>query len=93
MVHGRYRLVSTIGEGGITEADLMVHDETDANLASLLGRMDVPEFPVPVGVIYCNPQPSYERLAHDQMDQAMAKADGKADMNALLRRGYTWTVQ
>lgn len=84
--------VVTLGNG-VTEADLLVHDETDANLASLLAHMAQPEFPVPTGVIYCDPQPSYEALVHQQMDEAAEKSGGKADMNALLRRGYTWTVQ
>ena len=37
---------------GITEADLLVHDETaeDPTLAYLLSRMWWPEFPVPVGI-------------------------------------------
>ncbi|MEQ8702261.1 MAG: 2-oxoacid:ferredoxin oxidoreductase subunit beta, partial [Bauldia litoralis] len=85
--------VVTLGENGVTEADLLVHDETDHNIASLLANMGHPEFPVPVGVLYCNPEPSYERMVHQQMDEAREKSGGKADMNALLRRGYTWTVQ
>ena len=43
----------TIGEDGVTEADLLVHDEAadDPYLALVLSRMFWPEFPVPVGVL------------------------------------------
>ena len=45
--------VVTIGEDGVTEADLLVHDEhaEDPHLAFMLSRMYWPEFPVPVGVL------------------------------------------
>ena len=35
-------------------------------------------------------QPTFEPRATEFV---LPRADGKADMNALLRRGYTWTVQ
>ena len=42
----------TIGENGVTEADLVVHDEKAANggLAFFLSQLENPEFPVPLGV-------------------------------------------
>jgi 2-oxoglutarate ferredoxin oxidoreductase subunit beta len=83
----------TLGQDGITEADLLIHDETNITMASLLAGMRPPDFPVPLGVLYCNPRPSYEQLAFEQIKEAEAKGDGNANINALLRRGYTWTVQ
>ena len=83
---------ATIGEGGVSESDLLVHDETNRNLALLLASMESPEMPLALGVIYCQPAPSYEALVQEQMEQAIAANPG-ADMNDLLRRGYTWTVQ
>ena len=43
----------TLGENGVTEADLLVHDESaeDPYLALVLSRMFWPDFPVPVGVL------------------------------------------
>ncbi|MEJ7696177.1 MAG: hypothetical protein WKF78_06050 [Candidatus Limnocylindrales bacterium] len=43
--------VVTIGQDGVTEADLLVHEEAaeDPYLALMLSRMFWPEFPVPVG--------------------------------------------
>jgi 2-oxoglutarate ferredoxin oxidoreductase subunit beta len=80
----------TIGENGITEDDILVHDETNKVLASLLVAMKPPAMPVALGVIYCDPAPSYEQAVKDQVEAAKAK--GLGDMDALLRSGNTWTV-
>ena len=86
--------VVQIGENGVTEADILVHDETNRALAFLLGGMTPPEFPVAMGVIYCDPAPSFERLVAAQGEAAKTKIKGKAgDINALLRSGYTWEVK
>ena len=55
--------VVELGKDGITEADILVHDETreDPTLAFLLSRMDYPEFPVPVGVFRAGPAPDLQR--------------------------------
>ena len=52
-LNGLHPEVVTIGEGGITEDDLLVHDAhaEDPYLALILSRMFWPEFPVPVGVL------------------------------------------
>jgi 2-oxoglutarate ferredoxin oxidoreductase subunit beta len=73
----------------ITVADLLVHDEKDRTVADLLVRRGPPDFPVALGVIYHDPAPTYDRDA-----LAQVKADGlvKADLNAVLRRGRTWTI-
>ena len=59
-------------------------------LANLLVAMKQPEMPVALGVIYCDPAPSYERAVRAQVDAAKAK--GLGDLDALLRAGNTWTV-
>ncbi len=87
-----YLEVVTIGEDGVTEEDIMVHDETNRTMAALLAGMQPPSFPIALGVLFCNPQPSYETMVSDQITAARKAAKGKADINALLRRGYTWTV-
>jgi 2-oxoglutarate ferredoxin oxidoreductase subunit beta len=83
----------TLGQDGVTEDDILVHDETNITMASMLAGMRPPDFPVPLGVLYCNPRPSYAHQVYEQIEAARANGDGKGDMNALLRRGYTWTVQ
>ncbi len=83
--------VVTIGEDGIGEGDLLVHDQTNKMLAGLLAAMEPPNFPVAMGVLYCDPAESYETAAHAQLEAT--KADAPApDLAALLRNGHTWTV-
>ncbi|UCG87107.1 MAG: 2-oxoacid:ferredoxin oxidoreductase subunit beta [Gemmatimonadota bacterium] len=83
--------VVTVGENGVTEADVLVHDETNRNLAGLLASLDTPEFPVALGVLYCDAAASYDAEIHAQVEAARSKTD-KPSLNALLRRGQTWTV-
>jgi 2-oxoglutarate ferredoxin oxidoreductase subunit beta len=81
----------TIGEDGVTVADIIVHDETNRANAFMLGQLMPPNFPMVLGVLYCDPAPSYERAVNDQTALAREKKPG-ADINALLRSGHTWTV-
>jgi len=83
--------VVTIGKDGITEADILIHDETNRALADMLAFMEPPQFPVAIGVLYCHPTPSYEDGVKDHMDEAKTYGSGK-NLNTLLRRGHTWTI-
>ncbi|MDP6389672.1 MAG: 2-oxoacid:ferredoxin oxidoreductase subunit beta [Alphaproteobacteria bacterium] len=83
--------VVTIGEDGLAETDIMVHDQTNRMLATMLADMEPPHFPVALGVLYCDPAPTYDAATHEQIEQVKAeKSNG--DLNALLRSGHTWTV-
>jgi len=84
--------VVRIGEGGVAEADLLVHDETNRALALLLAAMEPPDFPVALGVLYCDPAPAFEAALQVQAAEAAAQAPA-ADLDALLRQGPTWTVE
>ncbi|MDH3738147.1 MAG: 2-oxoacid:ferredoxin oxidoreductase subunit beta [Alphaproteobacteria bacterium] len=83
--------VVTIGEDGVTEDDILLHDETNRPLAMLLAAMQPPSFPVALGVLYCNPAPNYDSAVHDQID-AIKSDKGDGDIEKLLRRGHTWEV-
>ena len=83
--------VVTVGENGATEDDVLVHDETNRTLANLLAAMEHPEFPVAIGVIYDAPTESYDRVVHDQLAEVREKTP-PTDLNAMLRKGRTWTV-
>jgi len=91
-LNGHQPEVVTIGEGGITEADLLVHDETDPLIAFMLTRIYWPEFPVPVGVVRNISRPTHDQMLTDQMAQATA-ARGKGDLARLLAGGETWVVE
>jgi len=78
----------TIGQDGVTEQDILVHDETNAALAWML--TDLPEV-VALGVLYRHPGPVYNQSIDLQRKLAEERF-GKADLHALLRQGHTWTV-
>jgi len=79
-----------IGENGVTEADILVHDETNRVLAGMLAGLRPPNFPEVLGVIYCDPAQSYEQAVVEQ--EAQAKAKGPGDIDKLMRTGNTWSV-
>lgn len=83
--------VVTIGENGITEADILVHDETDPVLAELLINMGGEDMPVAVGVLFCDPADTYESNVAQRVEAAK-EAKPNADMKELLFAGSTWTV-
>ena len=83
--------VVTMGVNGHTEADLLVHDETNRMLAGMLAEIGPPAFPMALGVLYCDPTPSYEAAVMAQIEDAKARTP-VSDLNAMLRRGHTWTV-
>jgi 2-oxoglutarate ferredoxin oxidoreductase subunit beta len=89
--------VVTIGENGVSLADLWVHDETDpdATRTQILSRMWWPDFPVPVGVFRRVPRPTHDQLLIEQIEGAKAAraAKGPVDLQKLLASGETWTVE
>jgi 2-oxoglutarate ferredoxin oxidoreductase subunit beta len=76
---------------GITEADLVVHDETDPVLAFLLSTMSPPKFPTPIGVFRAVTRETYENIVTEQIHTAKQR-QGEGDLDELLNRGDTWTV-
>ena len=74
---------------GATET-VLVHDETNRLMAQLLIDMPFGAFPMALGVLYCDPAPSFEAAVLKQNHDV---ADGKkADLNRLIRKGQSWTV-
>ncbi|MDP6343099.1 MAG: 2-oxoacid:ferredoxin oxidoreductase subunit beta [Alphaproteobacteria bacterium] len=83
--------VVEIGKDGVTEADLLVHDEGDRILAGLLAEMRGPDYPVAIGVLFCEETQSYDTAVYQQVAQVREHAS-ITDLNELLRGGATWTV-
>ena len=75
---------------GITEKDLIVHDEHNLALAFMLGNFE-PPMPTPIGVFYDESRPTYDGAVNQQLTDAVAKL-GAGDLKKLLERGDTWTV-
>ncbi len=93
-LNGLHPEVVTIGENGITEADLLVHDQhaEDPYLAQILSRMFWPEYPVPVGILRQVDRPTHSDLVDAQIEAAIAKS-GPGDLRSALLAGETWTVE
>lgn len=86
--------IVTLGNG-VTEQDLIVHDEMNPNpaYAFLLSRMDALEgFPTPIGVLRSVDAPRYEDLVATQIQEVQERR-GKGDLGKLLRAGDTWEVR
>ena len=84
----------TIGENGVTEADLLVHDEQaeEPYLALMLSRMFWPDYPVPVGVLRAVARPTHDQLVDGQISAAVAPARASATSPRRWPSGETWTV-
>src|SRR5579872_1357570 len=76
--------VVTLGNG-ITEKDLLVHDESaeQPNLAFLLSRMVHPKLPECFGVFRDVQRPTYDGLVHQQNEQ-ITKAKGRGKLEDLF---------
>ncbi len=84
--------VVTIGQDGVTENDLAVHDQTNRSMAFLLGQMEPPNFPTALGVLLQDPAPTFNEAIHDQLER-IEKQRGEGDLETLLNAGHTWTIE
>jgi 2-oxoglutarate ferredoxin oxidoreductase subunit beta len=93
-LNGLQAEVVKLGTNGVTEKDLIVHDETSPHAAHafLLSRLVPPAFPMPLGIFRSVEYPSYERSVHDQVAQAK-RNKGTGDLHKLLTEGDTWEVK
>ena len=84
--------VAVIGQNGVEESDILVHDETLENPAyvQMLANMKGPDLPVPVGVFRRITRPTYEELTLGQESEQF-KSKGN-DLNALLKSSDHWQV-
>lgn len=85
--------VVKIGEDGITEKNILVHDAAEPNpgIHYMLANMRYPEYPVALGVIRSVPGPTYEAEMAAQINQIKSKSRIKC-MDDLLNSGSVWEV-
>ena len=76
VVDGFQLKVVTLGENGVTENDLLVHDAhcEDSTLQLKLAMMEGPEFPVAVGVIRDVETETYDEAMTKQIEEVQAKS-------------------
>ncbi len=86
--------VVKIGENGITEKDILVHDAHTDNIGlhSMLVDMKYPDYPVALGVIRDVKDMTYDDRVRDQVAEVKEKAKIKC-VDDLLNSGATWTVE
>ena len=84
----------TVGENGVTEADLVVHDEAadHSGLAFFLSQFDAPKLPVPLGVFRAVSAPAYEDMNNQLHADAKARR-GRGNLAGLFNSGDTWTIE
>lgn len=90
--NGKLKAVK-IGENGVTEADILVHDaqETDPTLHLALINMALPDMPVAFGVIRAVPAPVYDIEMEAQIKEVQ-KTRKITCVDELLNSGNTWEV-
>ena len=86
--------VVTIGENGITEDDILVHDAHSENVGihMMLADMKYPDFPVALGVIRNVQDVTYDEGVRKQVEDVKAKSKIQC-VDDLLRSGSTWKVE
>ncbi|MDO5570145.1 MAG: 2-oxoacid:ferredoxin oxidoreductase subunit beta [Bacteroidales bacterium] len=86
--------VVKIGENGITEKDLLVHDATtkDNGLHFKLAMMGSGELPVAFGVIRCVDAPVYDEEVENQIKDVQTKKSERSLQDFLLK-GDTWEIK
>jgi len=78
-----------LGEDGVTEADVLEHDETNRTLATMLAALEPPEFPMAIGVLYRDPAPTFDEQVLAQVEP---ESEGRG-LAELLYGGRTWKVE
>ncbi|MDR0661602.1 MAG: 2-oxoacid:ferredoxin oxidoreductase subunit beta [Prevotellaceae bacterium] len=84
----------TIGEDGITEDDILVHNaqNPDPGIHMMLINMKSPEMPVALGVIRAVKDLTYDDNVRDQVLEVQ-KGRMICCVDELLNSGSTWTVE
>jgi len=83
--------IATVGEGGVSKSDVLVHDEHDESLAYLISRLDPARFPTSIGVFRCESMPTLESGVRQQIDAA--RKQGAGDLMNLIHSGDVWEVK
>jgi 2-oxoglutarate ferredoxin oxidoreductase subunit beta len=79
--------------GDFSADDLLVHNETDKNIADILTNFTYDtEFPTPIGVLYVAKSSTYEDRLEKQIKNAKKKL-GKGNLEDLIRGVDIWDVE
>ena len=79
--------------GDFSADDLLVHNETDKNIADILTNFTYDtEFPTPIGVLYVAKSSTYEDRLEKQIKNAKKKL-GEGNLEDLIRGVDIWDVE
>jgi 2-oxoglutarate/2-oxoacid ferredoxin oxidoreductase subunit beta len=84
--------VVDVVDGDWEAAGVITHDITNRGVAMMLVDLRLQDgFPIALGVIYDDPRPTFEAAVVEQ--NATASAGKVADLQKMLNKGQTWTVE
>ena len=87
------KIVDLDKDNNVSIDDVLVHDEKDIVVASMLSSFTYNDnFPTPIGIIYSVDEPIYEQLLDEQINSAIEKL-GKGNMDEVLAGGNIWEVK
>lgn len=94
MLDGLNLKVVTLGENGVTEKDILVHDAEceDISMHLKLADMEYPDYPVALGVIRSVKGPVYDQCIERQLEEVQKLSKVKS-FNDLIHTGDVWTVE
>ena len=73
--------------------DILKHDMNDKNLAMLLSEITYnPELPVPIGILYQENKPTYDKMMTEQTKDSI-QSQGKGDLDKLFFGTNSWVVE
>ena len=86
--------VVKLGENGITEKDLLIHDAhcSDPTLQLKLAMMEEPDFPIALGVIRDVEAPTYDDCVSQQIED-VKKQKNYHNFAELLETNDIWTIE
>ena len=86
--------VVTIGENGVTEEDVLIHDahEPNPSIHMMLADMEGPDFPVALGIIRDVKDDSYDNRVCQQVADVQSNCQIH-NVDELLNSGNVWEVK
>jgi 2-oxoglutarate ferredoxin oxidoreductase subunit beta len=93
-LQGTHLEVVEIGKNGITENDILVHDQYDQDpgIHLMLAKMAPPMYPIALGVIRSAMFPTYDDMVEEQITKAKATSSIKC-VDDLLNSGDIWEIK
>lgn len=76
------------------EPGYLVHDATmkDSTMHLALAKLELPEYPVAVGIIRNADKPTFDAVVHDRINDAVSRSEAGL-VQELFRQGSTWELE